>query len=160
MKQYKTCSLLSAVAMMAVMTGCDDEVRNPLCSDHKTLHQQHLDSIATMVVKYADDGNFTAQLTMPKATASLGDLKEVDKVIQLEAQQKCESLTAQIDEQLRQTQGNYTFACGADNKLAKVTVNVLENFPTIEEVEVRVETPAVNKHFVLNRQCERPLFNL
>ncbi|GAC13913.1 ZrgA family zinc uptake protein [Aliiglaciecola lipolytica] len=161
MKKYPQLPAYSLLVTLAtLMTGCDDEVRNPLCSEHKTLHQQHLDSIATMVVKYTEDGQFTAQLNMPLATAPLEALAEVDKVIQLEAEQKCQSVAAQLDEQSNQSQGFYTFACGTDNKLTKVTVKVLENFPALEEVEVWVETPAVNKHFVLNRQCERPLFNL
>jgi hypothetical protein len=146
--------------MMIFVTGCNDKVHNSLCTDHKTLHQQHLDSVTTLLVQYTEGGNFTAQLSMPLAASSIALITDVSRVIQLEAQLNCQSLSPEVDEQSKRIEARYTFACGLDNKLDKVTVKIMENFPTVEEVEVWVETPAVNKHFVLNRQCERPIFNL
>ena len=80
--------------------------------------------------------------------------------IKVKANRVCTDDTVDIKEQGKYYQASYSLNCGLDNKVSKVLVPILENFKTIDEVEVEITTPSSSKHFVLSRQCDSPIFNV
>jgi len=55
---------------------------------------------------------------------------------------------------------SYRYACGESNALKEVDIKLLDKLSSIDEVEAFITTDAVSKHFVISRQCSKPIFNL
>jgi hypothetical protein len=50
--------------------------------------------------------------------------------------------------------------CGEDNRLRQLDIALFDLLPNLDEVEVSMTTPATQKRFAINRQCDAPIFRL
>jgi len=140
--------------------GCGEKVENIVCDNHDQVHFEHKDTVTLAKVDYLSSGELTMKVLMPRNDASFGTLNSVSKVITVEGEQTCSFVSTDIIEKGNQWQASYSFDCGEENKLKKVSINFLENFSKVNEVEAMIKTPSSSKHFVLSRQCDGPIFNL
>ena len=87
-------------------------------------------------------------------------LQDASNVYALQTAAKC--TTAEVTLQTSQDSiiAAYSSSCGADNKLGQIDVLLFESLTELAEVDVSVITPATQKHFAINRQCDSAIFRL
>lgn len=156
----KKIKLLFILALTVLVAACENDKTNPWCDEHKSIHQQHADTVTQVNIEYRETGMLTVQVDVPQSEASQQALSDITQVIDATANTECHSLPAEINTENDRWLAEYRIDCGADNRLKQVSVVLLNNFVKVAEVEARIQTPAASKHFVLNRQCDRPIFVL
>lgn len=156
----KKSHLVVTLALMTQLAACGDENTNTWCDNHNSVHQDHLDSITLVKVLYSENGDLRGTVTVPQTDATEMSLSKTEDIFNISAASSCYYQPAKVAASNKKWQAEYKIECGTNNKLESVSIAVLENFPAVSEIEVYIETPATKKHFVLNRQCERPIFML
>lgn len=156
----KKIPLISILALLSLISACDSKSENTWCKDHKDIHDQHRDTITQVDIVYSDDGELTALLQIPKTDTSREALVNMDNFINATAESQCTQLDSTINEQTTTWQAEFKIDCGVNNRIKAVDVVILNRFPKVSEVEAKIQTPATNKHFVLSRQCDKPIFAL
>ncbi|MEP1446059.1 MAG: hypothetical protein ABJK37_08120 [Paraglaciecola sp.] len=152
--------LIITYLLLGQLMACGDDNSNAFCDNHADIHQQHVDKVTRVNVVYSENGELTAKLSVPMSDAAETALGENSNIIKITAESSCEVISPKIVNGEDYWQSEYKFECGANNKLQHVSIEVLNNFPEIQEVEAHIKTPATNKNFILNRRCDRPIFVL
>jgi len=152
--------VLLSIAMSSLLIGCGEKAAESFCKSHAKAHQLHQSDITQVKIDYSEQGQIVAQVKIAQQHAQYQALVNVAKVLEVKADKVCSDASVEIKEQGIYYQASYSLDCGAENKLNKVSVPILDNFKTIDEVEVAISTPSSAKHFLLNRQCDSPIFNL
>lgn len=156
-------SLLMAIAALA-LSACSESDAPDTCQNHPLFHAEHADSNAILNVTMSDDGRVDSEIQLPlpnfgaDSTATI--LMDASKVYALQTDTKCSTTDVDVRRTEALTIGAYTSNCGAANKLSQVSVLLFESLPELNEVEVTINTPATQKHFVINRQCENAIFRI
>lgn len=150
--------LLLILMLTVLLAACGSEQNNPWCDGHRSIHSQHEDIVTKVNIDYSESGELVAQLDIPQIAASREALTDTSQVIEASAAAECKSFPADIGTHNQRWIAKYRIECGADNRLKQASVVLLNNFADIAEVEAIINTPAATKHFVLNRQCDRPIF--
>ena len=136
------------------------EEKDSFCSNHAQFHAAHKDDIAQLWVSYDDTGLIEAEFVAPLADFSTASTTQENPYFAAEADSACEA--PQLD--TTTNDGNKTIRfrqnCGELNRLRGVTITVFDHFPDIEELEARITTPATQKHFVISRKCDAPIYRL
>ncbi|MBL4630133.1 MAG: hypothetical protein JKY14_02905 [Paraglaciecola sp.] len=152
--------VLLCIGMCSLLAGCGEQEIDSFCKNHGKEHQLHRNNITQIKIDYSEQGQIVAQVKVEQAHAQRQMLAKMAHIIDVKADKTCTTGAIDIKEEGKYYQASYTLDCGVENKLNKVTVLVLDNFKTIEEIEVAISTPSSSKHFVLSRQCDSPIFNL
>jgi len=152
--------ILFSIAMSSLVVGCGEKSADSFCKSHAQEHQLHQGDITLVNIDYSEQGQIVAKIKVAKDHAQYQSLATMADIIEVKAVKACTNASVDITEQGMFYQARYSLDCGLDNKLNKVSVLVLDNFTTIDEVEVAISTPSSSKHFVLSRQCDSPIFNL
>ena len=152
--------VLLSIAMSSLLIGCGEKAAESFCKSHAKAHQLHQSDITQVNINYSEQGQIVAQVKIAQQHAQYQALTNVVKVLEVKADKTCSDASVEIIEQGIYYQASYSVDCGAENKLKKVSVPILDNFKTIDEVEVTIGTPSSAKHFLLSRQCDSPIFNL
>ena len=152
--------ILLSIGMCSVLVGCSEEAADSFCKKHGKEHQLHQNDITQINIDYSEQGQIVVQVKIAKEHAQRQRLAQVANIIDVKADKSCSSGAVDIKEEGKYYQASYSLNCGLDNKLNKVSILVLDNFEKIDEVEASISTPSSSKHFVLNRQCDSPIFNL
>jgi hypothetical protein len=169
MTRFKVLQLL-CIPVLAACSQQDES--NTYCEAHQQRHSSHLEIVTTVQIEHKQAGELEASIEIPHEALTepvdhsmehgraelVSRLRDVDQVFEIESASTCSEVLAQAEEINGQVSARYQFDCGADNKLNKISVVLFDNFPEIQEVEVRMTTPAVQKHFVINRQCSAAMF--
>jgi len=145
--------------LTSFLYGCGDNIENSFCNAHKDVHQTHALDVSHVDIEYQASGSLTTTVQVPLTAIDLVSLEDTSRVLVVEAEKTCQLVSVNIDKQGQYWQAAYHIDCGQDNRLRKVSIALLDKFPTINEVEANIQTPAAHKHFVLNRQCDSPIFN-
>jgi len=152
--------VLLSVGISALLVGCGDKQEASFCKSHAKEHQIHQSDITQIEINYSEQGLIVAQVKVAKENVQRDVLSNMANIIDVKAVRACTNESVDIKEAGNYYQASYSLNCGLDNKLKKVSVLVLDNLKTVEEVEVAISTPSSSKHFVLNRQCDSPIFNI
>lgn len=160
------------VAVTLVLSACSREESFDFCMNHYQVHADHADSIGRLDGTLDSQGMLTMQLQLPAAvlemgaaasgesTAMLELLRRPDQVYSLESDQPCGEATVAVKESSQGLELEYQSQCGAGNRIRQVNVELFDLLEALEEVEVRMETVAVSKHFAINRLCRQAIFRL
>lgn len=152
--------LIITYLLLAQLMACSDDNSNAFCDNHIDIHQQHKDTVTRVNVVYSENGGLTVKLNVPMSDATETALVDDSNIIKITAESSCQVISPKIVNDGNHWQSEYKYECGANNKLENVSIEVLNNFPEIQEVEAHIKTPATNKNFILNRRCDRPIFVL
>jgi hypothetical protein len=162
-----------ALATGALLLGaCTKDEDTDFCKNHYRFHADHLNSIGSLAVRFSVDGKLRTEVSLPYTSLSASQtdpavaftqierlLEEPDRVYDIETVRAC-STTKVLD--LRQDGvsigARYESDCGEGNRIGQLNIALFDEVPEIAELEIRVTTPAVGKHFVINRQCSAPIF--
>jgi hypothetical protein len=155
--------ILMVLSFLFLAACSKDEVPD-FCSNHAQFHAEHADSNAVLSVVMTADGRIDSEVRFPAATFD-GDttravLQDVSKVYALQTETECSPGESTLGSSEGMIIGGYTSSCGEDNKLGQVDVLLFDSLPSLNEVEVSVVTPATQKQFVINRQCESAIFRV
>lgn len=150
------------LVICVVLTGCSQEQANLYCDNHADVHTEHRGEVAQLQAHYNGTGQLTAELSIPKKTLSgdIDTLLAAENVLVVKSQRICPQEELEIKHEDEAVVANYRFDCGAGKQLKKVDIALLDHLPGLDEVEVNVQTHAVNKHFIINRQCKKPIFSI
>jgi hypothetical protein len=166
------------IASIALATGalllaaCTKDEDTDFCKNHYRFHADHRNSIGSLVVEFSADGKLRTEVSLPNTSfaASQTDpavafatierlLSEPDRVYDIDTERACSAMQV-LD--LRQdgvsVGAQYESDCGEGNRIGQLNIALFDAVPEIDELEIRVTTPAVGKHFVINRQCSAPIF--
>lgn len=153
-------TIILSVGLCSILLGCGEKQVESFCKIHAKEHDLHRDDITQVHIDYSEQGIITAQVKIAQQNTQYKALINLVDIIKVKANRVCTDDTVDIKEQGKYYQASYSLNCGLDNKVSKVLVPILENFKTIDEVEVEINTPSSSKHFVLSRQCDSPIFNV
>lgn len=156
--------LILPVLFCLILGACSKDEGPDFCRDHAQFHAEHAASNAFLSVEMTADGTVASEVQLPKAI--FGDdltstvLLDVSKVYALQTAGECSM--GEYSTRVSETMiiGEYISSCGADNKLDQVDVLLFGSLPKLDEIEVSVVTPATQKQFVINRQCESAIFRV
>jgi hypothetical protein len=155
--------ILMVLSFLFLAACSKDEVPD-FCSNHAQFHAEHADSNAVLSVVMTADGRIDSEVRLPEATfggnSTLAVLQDVSKVYALQTAATCSAGKSTLESVDGIIIGGYTTSCGEDNKLSQVDVLLFDSLPKLSEVEVSVVTPATQKQFVINRQCESAIFRV
>ena len=147
-----------------VLAACSKNKAPDFCQDHVQFHAEHADSNALLSVEMTDDGRVDTAVRLPVAIfggdSTLAVLQDVSKVYALQTVTECSAGETTLGSSEGMMIGKYTSNCGADNKLSQVDILLFGSLPNLTEVEVSVVTPATQKQFTINRQCESAIFRV
>lgn len=152
--------VLLSIGISALLIGCGEKEEISFCKSHAKEHQKHQTDITQINIDYSEQGLIVAKVKVVQEHAKQEVLANMANIIDVKADRACKVGSVDIEKEDVYYQATYSQDCGLDNKLKKVSVLVLDNFTTIDEVEVDISTPSSSKHFVLNRQCDSPIFNV
>lgn len=144
--------------------ACSKDKVPDFCQNHALFHAEHSASNAVLSVVITADGRIDSEVRLPAAVFSdytaRAVLQDVSKVYALQTETECSRAEYTMSSSAGIIAGGYTANCGADNKLSQVDVLLFDSLPELNEVEVSVVTPATQKNFVINRQCESAIFRV
>lgn len=150
-----------------VLGACTSDDGVDYCKNHYVFHPDHASSVARLSIEVSANGNVSGELRLQPSTASdLGDddlrrlLQSPGRVFLLQSAEACEMNAGSIGEQDGDILVKYAAHCGEGNKLGQVDVALFDHLPGLDEIVVRVRTPAAAKRFAISRQCDHPIFRL
>ena len=146
-----------AVGFTLSIVACSRSTEPDFCRDHHLVHRDHSDSVATLDIILSDDGLLTKELMVPVAD---GDSSSIGETFAMQADEGCSATESDVRRDNVGVHATYISDCGAGNRLRQIDVSIFEQLPDLEELEVTMKTPATQKHFVISRQCDRPIFRL
>lgn len=141
---------------MSLLGGCGGEVDDSFCASHGSEHRQHRDQQAQLVITYAANGDMAVQLGLPGELAVL-PLQQPADILTLPGQ--CTVGAMQRSQEPGALVLGFTAHC-QKMQPESLSVALLDEHPQLQEIEVTMTTPAVRKHFVVHRDCERAMFNI
>jgi hypothetical protein len=152
--------VILSIGMLSLLVGCSEEASDSFCKNHGKEHQLHQSDITKINIDYSEQGQIIAQVKIAREHAQHNELAKMANVIRVKADKSCTAGEVDVKEEGVYFQASYSLNCGLESKLNKVSVLVLDNFKTVEEVEVAISTPSSSKYFVLSRRCDSPIYNL
>lgn len=156
------CFLLATVCV--ALAACSPEVAPEFCRDHAQFHAEHADTNGILSVTMTADGRIESEVRIPVAARGealiLNVLQDVDRVFALQTAADCTAAESTLHSSDGVIVAAYASECGAENKIGQIDVLLFDSLPDLNEVEVSVVTPATQKHFAINRQCESAIFRL
>ncbi len=148
---------LWVVALVIVLSACGRQADEGFCATHGQSHWQHRDQQPSLVVGYEQSGRLAVALALPTSESNHSSVVSAADILALPAH--CKAGELKPETQGEQTLLRFDADCGEELP-AQLSVPLLQNAPELDEVEVSMTTPAVHKHFVVHRDCERAIFNL
>ncbi len=115
----------------AGIAGCTSSSEPDFCRDHHLFHAEHADEIGVLTIELAADNTLEKNLLLPDGTN-----------------------VADSDNEL------FDLTFEDDGRLRQIDVLAFDLMPELDEVEVTMTTPVTRKHFVINRQCQSPVFRI
>lgn len=156
-------SLLMSLACLALAACAEDDAPD-FCRNHALFHSEHAASNATLSVTMTEDGHIESELRIPLVAVRDNSisalLQDVGKVYALQSAVVCSAAEVDVQSGVADIVALYSSDCGVGNKLGQIDVLLFDLLPELNEVDVLVVTPATQKHFAINRQCERAIFRL
>lgn len=148
---------LLAIGITLSIVACTRSAEPDYCRDHHLVHREHSDRVATLDIVLSDEGLLTKELMIPVAD---GDSASIGDTFAMQADEGCSATESDVRRDNVGVHATYTSDCGTGNRLRQIDVSIFEQLPDLEELEVTMTTPATQKHFVISRQCDRPIFRL
>jgi hypothetical protein len=161
-----------AVTSLLLIAACTKDDATDFCMNHYRFHADHLNSVGELVIGLTADGRLQTELSLP--FASFSDLQaepveafagieellsEPGRVYRLDTERDCSATTVVgVQRDGVSLNARYESSCGDDNKVGQLDIALFDEVPQLAELEVRIATPAVGKHFVINRQCSAAIF--
>ncbi|GAB3291796.1 hypothetical protein GCM10027297_38080 [Parahaliea aestuarii] len=141
---------------LALLGGCGREVDKSFCALHGSEHWQHREQQAQLLIDYAESGDMAVQLTLPGELAAV-PLASPGDILALP--EHCEAGALLRESEAGMQVFRFGARCG-DVLPESLSVSLLGERLEVQEIEVSMSTPAVRKHFVVHRDCERAMFNI
>ncbi|WP_157976704.1 hypothetical protein [Parahaliea mediterranea] len=145
------------LVVSAWLTACGGQGESSFCATHGGEHWRHRDQQPALVVDYAARGKLAVQLLLPAEGGAIGSDLAPRDILELPA--GCSATALRRDRRDGRVRLRFEADCG-DEPPADLSVPLLEGPGGLREMEVTMTTPAVRKHFVIHRDCERALFNV
>ena len=146
------------------MAACSAEKAPDFCRNHALFHAEHAASTVSLSVTMTVDGKIESEFRLPISTfgqdATMALLQDANNVYTLQTAAACTAAEAALRTLQDSIVATYSSECGADNKLGQIDILLFESLPELNEVDVSVITPATQKHFAINRQCENAIFRV
>ncbi len=145
------------------LAACSPEQAPEFCRNHALFHDEHLDSLASLNITMTKEGIIRSELSIPisvMAGVPSELLEDSHEVYSLQTENECVTSSGTLEETHDSVAASYESNCGADNKIGQLDILLFETLPSLNEVEVTVTTPVTQKHFAINRQCDRAIFRL
>ncbi len=151
--------------MVVVLSACTQQESEDFCDNHYLFHESHLESIGSLKLTHSSDGVLRAEFSLPvmlfetQAIERLsGILNEPDNVFSLQTEAACRSNGSDVTSGADLIVANYKMACDVGTRIKQVDVLLFDVVEELDEIEVHVATPATQKHFAINRQCDSAIF--
>lgn len=145
---------------------------NDYCGNHNLYHADHADHIGTLRIGYTEPGILQAELAIPHGVLrgsgrAAGDgstiedtARTLDQMFSIEGSRICQRRQNDIRRDGDRLVAHYTFDCGAGNRLENADIRLLEKLPALDELAVKIDTPAVSKQFLVSRQCDKAIYTI
>lgn len=140
----------------ALLVGCGQQSDSSFCATYSNTHWEQRTEIPRLQIEYTRDGAVIVQLTLPPQMA-LGMATVPDDILLLP--NYCEVGELQRYGQTGEQVMEFKAQCG-ELQPKSLDVPLLQTQEKISEIEVSMSTPAVRKHFIVHRKCDRALFNI
>ena len=151
--------LLSLLCL--ALAACAPEQAPEFCRNHAQLHNEHLDSLASLDVVMTDEGIIRSELSIPiSVMAGMPSelLEDSHEVYSLQTENECVASSVILNKAHMSVAAIYESNCGADNTIGQIDILLFETLLALDEVDVTVTTPVTQKRFVINRQCDSAIF--
>jgi len=158
MKKTNLLFVLSAF----LVSACSERTIDPLCDGRARALQPNNASAALMHMTYHENKTIDVTLSFSHELPA-SEKQRLDKpemLFSAGGSQSCNLTNKDVDASGDKLVANYQYSCGDDNPLKEVDITLLDQLASIDEVEAYIKTDAVAKHFVISRQCNKPIFNL
>lgn len=148
--------------LVLLVSGCGGERSMEFCEQHAAEHWQHRAEVTALDMRLDQEGALNVAVAIPRGTldwALAGDvLASAAHVV--DAGPTCAPLAVSVTRGEDTLSGQYRLQCEGDGPADGLIVSLFQHLDQLREVEVTMTTPAVSKHFLVNRRCERALFNV
>ena len=159
--------------VVGMLTACVKQDSADYCNNHYLYHEPHAENVGVLNISHSEDGRVAIKFSLPKSLIgrrsesagwSIAQIIELlsdqEKVFKLESEADCTVDVAVVRSVDATILASYGMDCGADTKIGQIDIPLFDVLPEIDEVEVRVTTPATTKHFAISRQCDNAIFRL
>jgi hypothetical protein len=159
----KTVVALLLISLLSAACVRDDE--RDYCKNHYLFHGEHQQQIGQLSASLSAEGALVVHVELPDNTyadpqAALGLLQNPEAVYALSTERACAPPAVSAEQLDAGLEASYKSDCGIDNRVEQIDVLLFDAITSLEEVEVRISTPAAQKHFAISRQCEAAIFRL
>jgi hypothetical protein len=148
---------LGTLAVVALLVGCGQQADSSFCATHAGEHWRHRAELPRLEIEYADSGIVEVELALPSTLADKLPTLATGDILALP--EFCEVGHLRRRDRYGDVSLRFQADC-AGQQPDSLAVPLLQKQQEILEVEVSMSTPAVRKHFIVHRQCERALFNV
>ncbi|MFT5118522.1 MAG: hypothetical protein ACI9NY_002063 [Kiritimatiellia bacterium] len=150
----------TAIVLFLLVSACAPEPTNSYCSAHKSAHKEHQMEVAKLVINANKKGLVEINFSLPSNQLENTNerLKQVENILEVRGQGSCTLVFIDVNQEGESVKAKYHLDCGVNKPLKQVDIKLLDNFPNLDEVEADIKTAAVRKHFVISRQCKKPIF--
>ncbi|MBN7796394.1 hypothetical protein [Parahaliea mediterranea] len=150
------------LCLVLLASGCGGERSMEFCERHGAEHWQHRAEVTVLDMQLDEVGVLNAVVTIPRGALDWMPAGQVlaSAANVVDAGPTCAPQAASVTRDENALLGEYRLQCSGDAPPAGLTVALFQHLDELREVEVTMTTPAVSKHFLVNRRCERALFNV
>lgn len=137
------------------LSGCSDEGDVDFCRTYKDSYLAQNRQITEIKASVTDNASLTVTIQTPEQEL-LNRFQAADfSPVVFNDRSDCKL----EDRSLSAEQVRISYACNTDNgRLKHIVFNLLDKYPSVDEVKVSFTTPAVTKNYLLHRMCPKPLF--
>jgi hypothetical protein len=166
------CLAAIALASTFLIGACTTDDATDFCKNHYRFQADHRNSIAIHNIELSAGGQMQTAVSLPfiyfadlpsGTPDRIADIEQLlsapNRVYDLETERDCDAMKV-VDVRLDSDSihARYESNCGEGNKVGQLNIGLFNAVPEIAEFEVQITTPAVGKHFVINRQCSAAIF--
>ena len=158
---------LAIATTMVVLSACTQQESEDFCDNHYLFHEAHLDSIGSLELTHSSAGTVQSEFSVPTSiidAQTIDRLSEIldepDRVFSFRTGIACRMTGSNVTSDADLIVATYEMDCGAGTRIEQVDVLLFDVIEELDEIEVHVTTPATQKRFAINRQCDSPIFRL
>ena len=157
------------VLATALMSACTDQASEDICNSHHLFHASHVDRVSDLQITHTQDGTVRADISIPKSildtsgmsTERLAEIiRNPDNVFSFQFEGSCGANRSNVTPNAAGLNATYQMECDSEVRIAQIDVLLFDVVDELDEVVANIATPATQKRFAINRQCDRAIFRL
>ncbi|KAA9131627.1 hypothetical protein F3N42_09940 [Marinihelvus fidelis] len=151
--------LALALLGATLLAACGDSGGPDPCRDHYQVHPGHADAVARLTLDFDDNGSVRGRFS-PSADLPAGALEQLAATGALFTAGDAGACSSGVEMADGGEALEFDMTCEGEDVIKTLNVTAFDTLPALDEVLVRVTTPATTKTFAILRACPAPLYRL